>query len=138
WGTAPLDTGSSLAPSVVTSHPSATTVGVGTPVTDSATVASNGVAGFPQGTVTFSICGVLAAPTGCASGGSPAGQAKSTDGTGGPVTSDPFLPDGPGYYCFRAEYSGGGQFAGSSDGSPGECFQVVAKQTGPTYTVNTA
>src|SRR5581483_4434858 len=84
------------------------------------------------------VCALLSGPAGCPSGGSQLGQPKPTDGTGGPVISDRFLPDGPGYYCFRAEYSGGGQFAPSSDGSPQECFQVVAPQTGPTYTVNTA
>ena len=138
WGTEAIDNSTPLAPSVVDSHPSpAGPVDVGTAVSDSATVAASGTSGLPQGTVTFSICGPLAAASGCASGGTAVGTPKSTDGSGGPVVSDSFTPDKGGFYCFRADYSGGGQFAPSSDGSAQECFQVSAQQSGPTYTVNT-
>jgi CSLREA domain-containing protein len=125
-------------PSATSSTPSAAHVMVGSPITDTATVTANGTSGIPTGSVTFSVCGPLAAATGCATGGSAVGNAKTLDGSGAPVTSDAFTPSKGGTYCFRADYGGDGSFAASSDGTSAECFDAELQQTGPTYTVNTA
>ena len=128
-----------FAPSVTASTPSAVSVGVGVAVHDSASVAPDGVAGLPQGTVQFSVCGPFESAAGCSEGGTPVGTVKDLPGDGGPVVSDDFTPTAAGWWCFRASYSGDRTFAPSQDASPGECFQATSTpQPGPTFTVNTA
>jgi hypothetical protein len=76
----------------------------------------------------FFACGPLSGTTTCSSGGSAIGAPVSV--TAGPgntatATSPSFTPTSAGRYCFRAEYGGDTSYAASSDGSSGECFQVI-------------
>ncbi len=88
----------------------------------------------PTGTVTFYQCGPTTSPTSCATGtqvGSPI-NLTSAGGNEATATSAAFTPNGSptsiGYWCFRAVYSGDGNyFSSSDDSSVDECFYV----TGP-------
>ena len=92
------------------------------------TVTGNGTGGSPTGSVTFSVCGPLSSASGCTSGGTAIGSAVGlTAGADDTATatsaSSLFLI--PGIYCFRADYSGDGNYTSSSDGSSDECFTVA-------------
>jgi hypothetical protein len=83
--------------------------------------------------VTFYQCGPTQTPTSCTSGtqvGNAVGVTASGSNTAA-ASSSPFTPSASptsiGYWCFRAVYSGDGNYTGSSDSSTGECFYV----TGP-------
>jgi hypothetical protein len=108
------------AETTTTGTPSATTVEIGTPVTDTAAV-TGGV--LPSGTVSFSVCGPLAGAEGCAADGTPVGSAVTL--ADGSATSESFTPEAPGTYCFRADYSGDAANAASSDGTVGQCFTAT-------------
>jgi uncharacterized repeat protein (TIGR01451 family) len=96
---------------VVTTQVSATqmTVGAATGVTDAVTVQGNGDGGAPVGTVTFSLCGPMAADATCAPSASnqvgtsvtvTAGTADASTGSSTAVS-----PTAPGTYCFSAVFT---------------------------------
>src|SRR5207249_12010689 len=65
---------------------------------------------------------------GTAAGSQPASAVANSSPPASEATSDPITADGVGTWCFRAEYvpggTNGGNYTGSSDSSPGECFLV--------------
>ena len=82
----------------------------------------------PTGTVTFYQCGPTNAPTPC-TGGTQLGNPVSLTASGAntaTATSPTYTPNSaPGYWCFRAVYSGDGNYFTSSDNSSvRECFFV--------------
>ena len=113
--------------SLTKTTPSATTVTLGGSITDTAAV--SGDRGVPSGTVRFFVCGPIAAPSGCADGGTPVGDAVALGG--GKATSSAFTPAAAGVYCFRAVYGGNFVYLSSSDGSPDECFTVTTQPSPP-------
>jgi uncharacterized repeat protein (TIGR01451 family) len=123
--TTPLAGGSSV---------SGATVLPGTSVTDRAVVSGSalvGAAPAPTGSVSFFLCGPQATQllAQCSTGGNPVGSAVSLPpGSANPktVTSSAVAPTVPGWYCFRAVYSGDANYPdGSFDSSLNECFRVV-------------
>jgi uncharacterized repeat protein (TIGR01451 family) len=96
---------------------------LGGSITDTANLSGALGDGFPAptGTVTFFVCGPGVSE--CTSGGSKVGEVKTL--SGGSAGSDSFTPTQTGRYCFRAVYSGDGNYQGSSDGSSTECFTVI-------------
>ena len=109
---------------------SGSAVGPGTSVTDQAVITGTAVVGSappPTGSVSFFLCGPAQAATPCTSGGTQVGTAVNLNGTDSPATvnSAAAAPTAPGWYCFRAEYSGDSNYPASSDSSTNECFQVV-------------
>ena len=121
----------------VTTSPEPPAILLGNADADLATVTGvDGVA--PTGTVTFYVCGPLAAAADCAPGGETAAGGTEVGspvalepvGPGSPdtatATSDPFTATAPGTYCFVGVYSGDTNFDTSSDGSStDECFTVA-------------
>jgi uncharacterized repeat protein (TIGR01451 family) len=104
---------------------SSTSVTVGTPVTDGATL--SGAGGTVTGSVAFFVCGPGAATPSCASGGTSLGSVPLA---GGAATSPTFTPSAAGRYCFRARYTP----AATAPYSPiehtnttTECFTAVAE-----------
>ena len=85
----------------------------------------------PTGTVTFYQCGPTTSPTACAGGtevGTPVNLTTSGSNTA-TASSKAFTPSASptaiGYWCFRAVYSGDGNyFTSSDDSSTNECFYV--------------
>jgi uncharacterized repeat protein (TIGR01451 family) len=136
--TTPLAGGSSVSGSAVIP---------GTSVTDQAVITGAALVGnapAPTGTVSFFLCGPEAtqAQAQCTSGGDPVGSAVPLPaGTDNPktVTSSAVAPTTPGWYCFRAEYSGDENYPdGSADSSLSECFQVVQQPPTVTTTIHNA
>ena len=82
----------------------------------------------PVGDVAFSVCGPLAAPTGCASGGTPVGVPKAV--VAKEAQSDAFTPPSVGWFCFRGNFLGSAVSAPSSAGANAGCFEAVT----PTHT----
>jgi uncharacterized repeat protein (TIGR01451 family) len=112
-------------PATFTTTASASTVDVGQPVTDTATL--SGPNGPASGSVTFSVCGPdLVANPDCSTGGLQLGGPVAV--AGGSATSSAFTPTMAGNYCFRAQYAPDA-FAGYSPGShtnkTTECFKAV-------------
>jgi large repetitive protein len=109
----------------VESTPSGSIV-VGGAETDGVTVTGNSTGKSPTGSVKFVLCAKGTDP--CSSGGSQTGSAVSLvagSGNQSSASSENLTPsEGPGIYCFRAEYEGDGNYATSSDGSADECFTV--------------
>ena len=105
------------------------TVGSGQSVTDQVTV--SGSAGTPSGTVAFFLCGPLASPAGCPTGGTAAGSGISLDNAGKATSSAVNTSGSPlaaGTYCFRVEYTAANnsQYTnGSGTNTTTECFTVV-------------
>ncbi|MFZ0667239.1 MAG: Ig domain-containing protein, partial [Acidimicrobiales bacterium] len=81
----------------------------------------------PTGTVDFYECGPTASAQDCTSASWTQFDTESLSGTQNPgtATSVPFTPSAPGYWCFASVYSGDGNYAGSSDASTDECFDVL-------------
>ncbi len=106
------------------------TVTTGVSVTDLVTV--SGSAGTPSGTVDFHLCGPLASPTGCSSGGTAAGLGINLNGSGQATSSAVNTLGSPlaaGTYCFRVDYTAAAnsQYTnGTHTNSGTECFTVVA------------
>lgn len=123
------------ASSSTTSAPSAGSVPVGGSVTDTATVSDPTAAGVPSGTVTFSVCGPLPSAAGCPTGGGTVvGTVTLTQGsTNATATSPSFVPNAAGTWCFNADYSGDSTYLSSTDGSPDECFTVLAPPSATIY-----
>ncbi len=91
----------------------------------------------PTGTVSFFVCGPLAAPALCDTGGTAIGV-RTLAGTTNPATavSDLATFTSAGRYCFRAVYSGDAAkgIPGSSDSRATECF--VVNPVTPTLTTS--
>jgi hypothetical protein len=101
-------------------------VELGESVSDQATVEGQGLnAPAPTGTVTFFVCGPLAAGAVCETGGTQV-SVETLDGVSNPstVTSDAFTPNEAGRWCFRGEYSGDGNYDPAVDFDESECFNV--------------
>ncbi len=119
------------ADSSTTSTPADSSIGLGAATSDSVAVTGNATGGAPAGSVSFSVCGPLVSASGCATGGTSIGSATLS---GGAADSPSFTPTALGTYCYRADYVGSGNYLGSSDGSPSECFTVTQAQSMTTST----
>ena len=78
----------------------------GNPLSDVATLGETGGNGAVGGSVDFFVCGPSQTAAPCTTGGTASGQDVPV--AAGSAASGDFLPSGTGWYCFRAEYSGGG------------------------------
>jgi hypothetical protein len=120
--------GSRTTPAMTTA-PSESSVDVGEPNTDTATVTGSGGV-TPTGSVTFYVCAGDSAPctTAAAVGGTDLGSALlSGSGDTATATSPAFSPSSPGGYCFLGVYSGDTNYDSTSDGSTtDECFTVTS------------
>ncbi len=118
----------------------------GTPVSDTATVTISGASApaNPIGTVTFFLCGPIAAGADCSTGGTNVGTGTLANGTpnqGSATATSPTVNDatktgtnGPlavGHYCFRAEWPGDSNYPGGAThtDSTFECFDVIKLNT---------
>jgi hypothetical protein len=113
----------------VTSMPSSASTTLADGASDKTVLQGNPQGGSPTGAVSFFVCGPLATPVGCSSGGQPVGgpeQLSAASPTSSTLTSTTFLPTAPGVWCFRAEYSGDANYTASTDAGPGGCFTVLA------------
>ena len=121
------------APSVTTT-PSRTTLRVGTPITDRATVTGDAADGNPAeggATVSFFVCGPPA--TSCTSGGTAVGgpqPLRATSATTATATSPQFRPAVAGTYCWRADYSGNANYTAASGDGSSECFTATPRSGG--------
>ena len=112
-------------PAIFTTQVDASSITLGQPVTDLATLA--GPRGTASGTVSFFVCGpsIVSNPD-CSTGGSAAGSAAVS--SAGTATSAAYTATQAGRYCFRAQYSPD-MFAPYSPGIhtnlTTECFEVV-------------
>ena len=108
-------------------QPAGTITGSVTDATDRAVL--NGNMGIPTGTVQFFLCYPAEVTSGgcVAPAGSPIGGLIALEF--GSITSPAVaLSDGPGTYCWRAEYSGDAQYAPASHtNSTTECTTLVAQ-----------
>jgi Bacterial Ig-like domain (group 3) len=110
------------------------TISLGGSIFDRAVVTGNAVGGDPTGEVNFFVCGPIAAPAVCDTGGTAvAGNPKTLIADSDPATftssatSGEFMPTEVGRYCFRAEYGGSTVYLPSSDSGANECFTVTAQ-----------
>ena len=121
------------------SAPLNTTITEGQSNIDQATVYGNDADSSPPpptGTVTFYQCGPTTTPTACTGGtqvGHPVNLTTSGSNTAA-ANSSAFTPAASptaiGYWCFRAAYSGDGNyFTSSDDSSTNECFYVSGPLT---------
>jgi hypothetical protein len=125
----------------IVTTPSSTSISLGDPITDSATVTGTG-AGTPTGTVKFFICNSSQLTSGrCQTGGTQVIKTGSTadgeplvadpnDSTKANATSGTFNPDSVGTWCWRGVYvpALGSPYTSKTDDTTGECFQVVQLQ----------
>jgi hypothetical protein len=118
------------------SAPSASSVVVGTGVSDTATVTNEKGSTAPTGSVTFGVCGPLTSGGGCTGGAASLGTSSTTPGKTNTLsaTSDSFTAKSTGHYCFEASYVGDSDHGASSDTGSDECFEVTAKAVAPTNT----
>ena len=117
------------------SAPLNTTITLGQSNIDQATVSGNDYDAnppAPTGTVTFYQCGPTSSPVPC-TGGTEIGSAVNLTESGAntaTANSVAFRPSAEGYWCFRAAYSGDGNYFSSSDNSSvDECFYVTGPLT---------
>ncbi len=120
----------------------ASTIVLGNGNTDMATVTGNTAGGSPTGTVQFYECGPTPSAADCTSTSNPVGSPVTLTAGAGDTSSAgsvPFAPTSTGYWCFAGVYSGNSNYAGSSDSSLGECFDVTAagSSTAPAPTAPT-
>jgi hypothetical protein len=110
----------------VTSQPDPAFFDLGGSTSDTATVTGAGGV-TPTGSVTFYLCGPDVSFCSVA-GNNVLGSPATVSGTGNSAraTSIRFTPSTTGAYCFASVYSGESHYPSSSDGSEGECFQVVS------------
>jgi hypothetical protein len=112
-----------------------TQITLGQSIYDYAVVSGTGASGAPTGTMTFHICAPSELTNGtCATGGTLVGSAvtltpiaNSTPAKSEALSAS-YTPNAVGTWCWRGDYSGGGNFPASSDASTGECFEVVQLQ----------
>ena len=118
----------------------------GTSVTDRAVITGSALIGAappPAGSVSFFLCGPqpTKAQAQCSTGGTAVGGPVNLPGVGNPQTvfSSAVAPTAIGWYCFRAEYSGDGNYiGGSADSSLNECFEVVKAPPNVTTFIHSA
>jgi hypothetical protein len=114
--------------SSTSSTPASSQIPGGNSDTDEVTVTGNTAGGSPTGTVTFYQCGPTASPESCTSQtnevGSAANLSAGPDDTATAISA-PFTPNGTGYWCFAAYYSGSETYGASSDTSTDGCFDVT-------------
>lgn len=122
----------SFAPaSSITTSPSRTTLLVGTPAFDRATVTGDPQRGNPAAsgaTVSFFVCGPSV--TNCTSGGTAVGgpqPLRAMSGATATATSPQFRPSVAGTYCWRAEYSGNPSYSPASADGSSECFTATPR-----------
>jgi hypothetical protein len=108
------------------------TITLGSSIFDKAVVTGTAAGGDPTGEVNFFVCGPIAAPATCDTGGTAvAGNPQTLVSDGDPATftssatSGAFTPTAVGRYCFRAEYGGSNIYNPSSDSGANECFTVT-------------
>jgi hypothetical protein len=102
-------------------------IGTGTvQVTDSAVLNVTGTSTF-TGSIKFFICGPIASPGLCTTGGVQDQATAHTANSNGTYASDMVTLTSVGRYCWRGEFSSTtpGLTAGASDFSAGECFEVL-------------
>jgi hypothetical protein len=119
----------SLTQSIVTSVPTLSTISLGQSVADVSTVTGNTTYGSPTGALSFDMCGPSVTPTSCYSASEPVGNPVGLTATGpttSTATSSPFTPDALGYWCFQADYFGGGSYTTVYDQTTDGCVNVVA------------
>lgn len=112
------------------SSPTGGNVAPGTSVTDGATVTGGAGQPVPTGTVTFFLCqpSQVTAGQGCVSGGTQIGAVKTLNASGQATSDATSNTTAIGQYCWRAQYSGDGFYAGSSHtDATGECFTTVGQ-----------
>ena len=94
-------------------------------VTDSAVLDVSGSANF-TGTLSFNICGPIAAPATCATGGVPIASVSNPITADGTYSSAAATLTSVGRYCWRANFTSGTTGVPSAfDSSLGECFEVL-------------
>lgn len=93
--------------------------------TDAATIDVSGIATW-EGSLEFHICGPIAAPATCDTGGVAIGSALAVDNTTSqPIVSDAATLTSVGRYCWRADFtSATAGVPDGSDSSATECFVV--------------
>ncbi len=118
------------------------TITLGSSIFDRAVVTGEAAGGDPLGDVNFFVCGPIAAPATCTTGGTAVqGNPKSlvSDGVAdtftSSATSGEFTPTAVGRYCFRAEYLGSNIYLPSSDSGANECFTVTDTTATATHQV---
>jgi hypothetical protein len=119
--------------SVTTSAPAQATIVTGSADTDVATVTGSVAGGSPAGTVTFYDCGPTTSAAACTSTANQLGTPVNlTAGANDTSTADSvqFTPTALGYWCFASVYSGSTLYAGSTDHTTDECFDVLAHAQG--------
>ncbi len=119
----------SLTQSIITSVPTLSTVSLGQSVADVSTVTGNPTYGSPTGALSFDVCGPTVIPTSCYLVGDPVGEPADLTATGpttSTATSAAFTPDALGYWCFQADYFGGGSYTTVYDQTTDGCVDVVA------------
>ncbi|HTZ10653.1 MAG TPA: hypothetical protein VMB72_16390 [Acidimicrobiales bacterium] len=130
------------APSTTAGAVSSGSVAVGSPVTDTATVAGNSAGGPPAGTVDFFVCGPLAADATCGTTSAPEGSPALTPGAGATASarSSTFTPTATGVYCFAAVYAPSGtDYAASSANQSGADDRAQCTSVTPAaYTIYSA
>jgi hypothetical protein len=112
-----------------------TEISLGQSIYDYAVVSGTGAAGAPTGTMTFHICAPGELTNGaCETGGTLVGSAvtltpiANSTPPKSEALSAAYTPNAVGTWCWRGDYSGGGNFPPASDASTGECFTVVQLQ----------
>jgi hypothetical protein len=130
--------------SSMTTSPQTASIVLGTTDSDSATITGNATSGSPTGTVSYYFCGPTVSAQSCTSETNQVGSAISLVSSGSDTStanSANLTPHSTGYYCFYAVYSGDSNYAGATDSSVNECFDVTVatSTTGstPAHTVVT-
>jgi hypothetical protein len=111
-------------------------------IRDKAVVTGTAAGGDPTGEVNFFVCGPIASPATCNTGGTAVAGNPVTlvsDGNAATFTSSAtsgaFTPTEVGRYCFRAEYGGSAIYNPSSDSGANECFTVTDTTATATHQV---
>ena len=120
--------------STTVTTPGTTSIVLGSTNTDSATITGSDGGIDPTGTVDFYACGPSASPEPCTSSAWTQFDTETLSGTSNPgtTTSAPFTPTAAGYWCFAGVYSGDDTYAGSSDTTTDECFDVTQASSSTT------
>jgi uncharacterized repeat protein (TIGR01451 family)/fimbrial isopeptide formation D2 family protein len=114
--------------------PAAATISLGGFNQDIATVTSTPAGGSPTGSVSFYVCGPSA--NSCSPAGTPVATLTPLGASGtnsSSAVSAAFTPPTTGTWCFTAVYTATAPYAGSTDTTSDECFNVIPQnlvQTG--------
>jgi hypothetical protein len=117
----------------ISTQVSATSVLVGQPVTDTATLTARSAAFPVTGAVHFFVCGPLASFTGCSQGGSEVnGSPQNVAGNPNATVPITFTPSAAGSWCFRVLYvpdAEAGYSPGIHTAAANECFVATLPGT---------